>query len=68
MKQFFAVMFLLALPLMSVLAEEKNDDNDTSIAQKAAETTKDQTGKSEKIISLYSFVKGQISEIKTQYG
>ncbi len=68
MKQFFAIVFLLALPLLTVLSQEKNDGKDISISQKALEITKDKTLKAEKIISLYSFVKDQISEIKTQYG
>lgn len=68
MKKFFAVVFLLALPLMTVLSEGKNDENDTSISRKAAEITKDKALKSEKLLSLYSFVRDQISEISTQYG
>ncbi|MFA6290747.1 MAG: hypothetical protein WC637_03140 [Victivallales bacterium] len=68
MKHFFAAVFLIALPLLTVHAEEKNEGNDTAIGQKAAEITKDKSLKSEKIISLYSFVRDQISEITTQYG
>ncbi|MFZ2653937.1 MAG: hypothetical protein WAX69_03410 [Victivallales bacterium] len=68
MKQLFAVVFLLVLPFLTILSEEKNNADDTAISQKALDVTKDKTLKSEKIISLYSFVKDQISEIKTQYG
>jgi len=68
MKQLFAVVFLLVLPFLTILSEEKNNADDIAISQKALDVTKDKTLKSEKIISLYSFVKDQISEIKTQYG
>lgn len=68
MKKFIAVFFFLALPLLTVLSEEKNDENETLIIQKAAEMVKDKARKSEKIIAVHDFVKEQISEITTQYG
>ncbi len=67
MRVLFSVMFLAALSLMNGIAAE-NVDDDSAIAAKAAEITKDKTQRIEKDLAVYSFVKDQIAQAPTQYG
>lgn len=65
---FVSIVCVLALLFTGRICFAQEKETDDQINQKAAELTKDKSSKSDKIISLYSFVRDEIALVKTQYG
>jgi hypothetical protein len=68
MNKFLICLALLAMPLMAAIAQEKTEDADELINQKAAELVKDKASKADKIVAAYNFVKDEITQVPSKFG